>query len=590
MDESRVDDRRAVELRLRTAADADSVVRPGIRLQRVQHVHDLFGLGDLDEVDVRLEPVRRAEMLADHEMTGGQVQQDAVLERGVRLVVKVDADVVLAEEPLQRLDVRVVHDVEEVVRLLRGGEDALAARRRPTDEQDARAPAPSLQRRVERVRHRKRQRPPHLGVLRGGVRDERIEGDEAVEVAGIHGLELPAAPTRIGIAREEADRRGLEAGEEAGCQDLGPEDQHDVRREALQHLARRGWIVAAVVDEDRLELVERAVERARCEPPRLPNLREAEPLAETRRRVRASAKTPEQAPHGHGAHRHRVHAGAGYARPGMPDWQERVTHETPPHIRFEHVVRYAAAAPLVAAGAPWCDLGCGTGIVADEAFRATPPTRALLVDVDQAVAEEAAGRFPRTDATALALDLSREETFTVLRERLSRWDAPCITCFEVIEHLENFAPLIRFLAERAEAGATVLLSAPNDELTGTRNPFHLSTWGEGSFAELLTLIPEQQRVLEQVALVGSALRARDEPPRDVALDLRIERVKGPSHLLVAFGPRAHEVELPCRIEAVDLDEHRLWERQREADLAYSMVRLEVLERRVADGRAPPAEP
>src|SRR5262245_61961414 len=257
----------------------------------------------------------------------------------------------------------------------------------------------------------------------------------------------------------------------------------------------------------------------------------------------------------------------------MPDWQERITRETPPQIRLEHVVRYAAAAPLIV-GAAWCDLGCGTGLAAEEAGLA--PKRALLVDVDNAVAVDAAARFSEADATDIALDLSRDDAVQVLGDLLADWDGLCITCFELIEHLDDFTPLLRFLVERAAAGATVVLSVPNDSLTGVDNPFHSATWGEGSLAELRTLVPEH-RALEQVAIIGSALRGSDEGADEASLDLRIEPVAGPSHMLLAFGPRAGEVATPRRASAVDADEHLLWERQREADLAFFKARVASLE-------------
>ena len=261
----------------------------------------------------------------------------------------------------------------------------------------------------------------------------------------------------------------------------------------------------------------------------------------------------------------------------MPDWQERITRETPPQIRLEHVVRYAAAAPLIAAGVPWCDLGCGTGLAAEEAFDGVSPARALLVDVDSDAAVEAAARFPKGEANDIALDLSRDDGVQVLRDLIADWDGPCITCFELIEHLDNFAPLVRFLVERAETGATVLLSVPNDSLTGGQNPFHVSAWGEGSLAELRTLLPEH-RVFEQVAIVGSALRRSDDARNEVSLGLTVESVAGPSHMLVAFGPRADDAATPSRAKIVDADEHLRWERQREADLAFFKARLALLEK------------
>jgi len=257
----------------------------------------------------------------------------------------------------------------------------------------------------------------------------------------------------------------------------------------------------------------------------------------------------------------------------MPDWQERITRETPPQIRLEHVVRYAAAVPLIAGG-DWCDLGCGTGLAAEEA--GASPARALFVDVDADVAAEAAARFPEAEATGVRLDVSREEGVQYVRKQLADWDSPCITCFELIEHLDNFVPLVEFLIERAGVGATVVLSVPNDSLTGVQNPFHSSTWGEGSLAELRTLLPEH-RVLEQVAIVGSGLRSREDEAVDVSVDVRLEPAVGASHLLVAFGARADEVAIPRRAQVVDADEHVWWERQREADLAFFKARVALLE-------------
>ena len=51
-----------------------------------------------EEVDSWLEAVGRTEWLADHEMSRCHVQTYAVLERWIRLVVQIDADLVLMEE------------------------------------------------------------------------------------------------------------------------------------------------------------------------------------------------------------------------------------------------------------------------------------------------------------------------------------------------------------------------------------------------------------------------------------------------------------------------------------------------------------
>ena len=272
----------------------------------------------------------------------------------------------------------------------------------------------------------------------------------------------------------------------------------------------------------------------------------------------------------------------------MPDWQERLTRETAPQIRLEHLVRYAAALPLVAGGS-WCDLGCGTGIAAEEAFGVTRPARALLVDIDAGVAEEAAARFPETDAAALAIDLSDEDGVDALRARLADWEETCITCFEVMEHLGSFVPLAGLLTERAGAGATIVLSVPNDALTGVQNPFHHGVWGDAALTELRSMLPPDHVALEQVPLAGSALRRRDEEARDERVDVRLPPVAGASHLLLAFGSRAGEVALSCRVEAVDVDEHRTWDRQRESDLAFATARVQNLEYQLAAAETDSAE-
>ena len=142
-------------------------------------------------------------------------------------------------------------------------------------------------------------------------------------------------------------------------------------------------------------------------------------------------------------------------------------------------------------------------------------------------------------------------------------------------------PLVKLLVERAGAGDTILLSVPNDALTGVQNPFHLASWGEAALAELRTMLPPDHVVLEQLSLVGSVLHGRDEPPRKERVEVALEPVAGASHLLLTFGARAGEVAQPCRVEVVDVDEHRTWERQREADLAFATARVQTLEQDLA---------
>lgn len=254
----------------------------------------------------------------------------------------------------------------------------------------------------------------------------------------------------------------------------------------------------------------------------------------------------------------------------MPNWQERITHDTRPAIRAEHELRYALAAPLIRATARWCDLGCGAGVGAAAALDGDYDGRALLVDLDQQAAEQAAETIPAGSATALAADLSDAADLARVAEAAAALaaDGPlCVTCFEVVEHLESFAPLVEMLTGLAGAhDCTVVLSVPNDAFWAIESPFHQTTWGEGAVQELRGLLPADHVLLHQVALQGSAVVPVGESARASA---DVELFPGvPSHFLLAFGPRAAELAAAPRVVQTEIEEQRRWERQRESDLLY----------------------
>ena len=258
----------------------------------------------------------------------------------------------------------------------------------------------------------------------------------------------------------------------------------------------------------------------------------------------------------------------------MPDWQERITRDTAPVLRAEHGLRYRLAAPLVADAAVWCDLGSGTGVAAADTFGGSFSGSALLVDVAGDAVEAAAGELRAaglTEVTALTADLTDAGDLDRIRGVLLETPGQrVITCFEVVEHLSTFVPLIQLLSELAEAGeATVLLSVPNDAFFATDNPHHLSSWGAGAFDELRRLLPSGAQVFHQVALSGSAIVPADGSGTgspSVALQ-GADAV--PTHFVAVMGPGAGGVvDVDAEVVQTDLDGQRTWEREREANLAY----------------------
>lgn len=260
------------------------------------------------------------------------------------------------------------------------------------------------------------------------------------------------------------------------------------------------------------------------------------------------------------------------------EWQERVTRQSAPAIRVEHRVRYRLAAPLIETAPVWADLGCGNGVAAAEALQGSRPRRMLLVDA-AADALAVAGR-ELEGAETLEGDLASEDDLGRVRDALLAGGAGggCVTCFEVMEHLSTFLPLLDLLKElTADHGFTAVLSVPNDAFWSIENPFHSTMWGEGAFEELRRLLPDDHVVAQQVALQGSIAILPDGDGRSQPVDVEPPETIVPTHFLVAFGERAGDLGRVADVAEADLLEQRRWERQRESDLAHMLATEERLE-------------
>jgi uncharacterized coiled-coil protein SlyX len=254
----------------------------------------------------------------------------------------------------------------------------------------------------------------------------------------------------------------------------------------------------------------------------------------------------------------------------MSDWQERITHDTPPAIRAEHELRYRLAADLVDGSAIWADLGCGNGLAALGALGERRPQRAVLVDLDEQATARAAGQLAIADTRQLVGDLTDRSLLARIGEELLNAEGErIVTCFEVVEHLSTFVPLLEWAGELARDGqATFLLSVPNDEFWSIANPYHLSSWGEGAFEELRRLLPPSHTLVRQVALTGSALVDWDRTPERHELNVEAGGDAAvATHFIAVFGPRHDQVRRGGLAVQADLAEQRRWERQRESNLS-----------------------
>jgi Methyltransferase small domain len=267
----------------------------------------------------------------------------------------------------------------------------------------------------------------------------------------------------------------------------------------------------------------------------------------------------------------------------MTGWEERITRGTNPAVRLEHDVRYLMAAPAIRAAGVWCDLGCGNGIAAAAALQAPIDGRAVLVDVAEEALTQAQREIQAAEMVALQADLAADDDLRRVREALL--DAfpgdGCITCFEVVEHLTSFVPLVELLVELArDHRFTVALSVPNDAFWSIENPYHHTMWGEGAFEELRRLLPQDHVVARQLALQGSLTQIEGTEDGRYSVEVEPPADPAPTHFLVGFGPGATRLAGTARVGGADLVEQRRWERQRESDLAY----LKSLESELRDFR------
>ena len=181
--------------------------------------------------------------LRDHELARREVQADAVLERRVRLVVEVDAR--CRASPISSREL--VAGRSPNAACTRSSSAFGRARKRSrcvgraADEQDRRpaaaARAPGAK---SAVGDRQRQRAPDGHVRVGGRHDQRVEGDEPVDVAGVHaatarrgGAEVRvravAARARDRLGQEAEHRRRAGRRRRRGGRTSGRNDDHDVR-------------------------------------------------------------------------------------------------------------------------------------------------------------------------------------------------------------------------------------------------------------------------------------------------------------------------------------------------------------------------
>lgn len=198
----------------------------------------------------------------------------------------------------------------------------------------------------------------------------------------------------------------------------------------------------------------------------------------------------------------------------------------------EHVSRYKFAARLIPAGGAILDLGCGTGYGTAELSAAGSVVGA---DVSSEAVTYARANYGREGVTFL------EASCEALPLADHQFDL--ITCFEVIEHLDNWRGLLAEARRLLRPAGRFVVSTPNKayyaETRGKTgpNPFHTHEFEYGEFESALYEYFPHVRIWSQnhaAAIVFAPLH-----PAGAVLEAAGSRVPEASHFFVAVCGEMH---------------------------------------------------
>lgn len=168
-------------------------------------------------------------------------------------------------------------------------------------------------------------------------------------------------------------------------------------------------------------------------------------------------------------------------------------------IEAEHLARYRFAASF-ASGRRVLDAGCGWAY-GSELLARSGAASVAGVDVAESVIEAASVRVgPQVE---LLVGDIRKLPFPDASFDL-------VVCFEVIEHIEGREQALAEFARVLEPDGVLVISSPNNDVYGERNPHHVHQYSPESFREFLAAKFSRQASFAQQNWIASTVSTLDD--------------------------------------------------------------------------------
>ncbi|HTW96162.1 MAG TPA: class I SAM-dependent methyltransferase [Candidatus Methylomirabilis sp.] len=174
-------------------------------------------------------------------------------------------------------------------------------------------------------------------------------------------------------------------------------------------------------------------------------------------------------------------------------------------IYDEHLVRYQLAAKL-ASGKKVLDIACGSGYGAKILAQAGA-AKVTAIDKSIAAIEQAKINY---GSPAIEFKIGEAEKIAEENESFD-----LVVSFETIEHLSDPEKYLAEISRLIKKEGIALISTPNREVFGQKNPYHLHEYSRKEFLETLKKYFASVLILDQTNGLASFIKINDSDKSEI---------------------------------------------------------------------------